>query len=369
MISQLKRSKMYFPSEKDNSSPPVLLNLSTSEDFERFNELQISGKVNAIFDQYLLQVNDLVLCRNPHLSKDDPQIQNQVSQYISGSELKLQGIWAFYPWSGRLIHVLNERDFAEVRTSRNLFKITREEQSFLSEKRIGIVGLSVGQSAALILSLQRSFAELRIADFDDLRLTNLNRIRAGIHQLNDSKLNIAAQEIWELDPFLHLTRFPTGVTTQNLGSFITQGGKLDLIIDECDSLSMKIELRMAAKKLGIPVIMETSDRGMLDVERFDLDQNLPLFHGLIDDIKDIEHCLKNNPKELLFRIIDLTKSSERGTYSMALIGKEIRTWPQLAEDVIMGGAIASKAARIILLGNQVKSGRYYFDLNEVITKA
>lgn len=360
---------MYFPSEKDNVSRPVLLKLSIPEDFERYNELQSSGKVTAIFDEYLLQVNDLILCRNPHLSKDDPKIESQIQQYISGSELKFQGLWAFYPWSGKLVHVLAEKDFAEVRTSRNLFKINREEQSTLAKKRIGVVGLSVGQSAAVILSLQRSFVELRIADFDDLRLTNLNRIRAGIHQLGDSKLNIAAREIWELDPFLNLTTFPAGVTSENLDSFISKGGNLDIIIDECDSLSMKIELRMAAKKLGIPVIMETSDRGMLDVERFDLDQNLSIFHGLIDDIEDIPYCLKNNPSDILFRIIDLTKASERGTFSMELIGKEIRTWPQLAEDVIMGGAIATKAARMILLGAQIKSGRYYFDLNEIISQA
>jgi tRNA A37 threonylcarbamoyladenosine dehydratase len=51
-------------------------------------------------------------------------------------------------------------------------------------KRIGVVGLSVGQSVALTLALERSFGELRLADFDRLDLSNLNRIRAGVHDLN-----------------------------------------------------------------------------------------------------------------------------------------------------------------------------------------
>jgi hypothetical protein len=40
----------------------------------------------------------------------------------------------------------------------------------LARKRIGVVGLSVGQSVALVLALERSFAQLRVADFDTLDL-------------------------------------------------------------------------------------------------------------------------------------------------------------------------------------------------------
>ena len=93
------------------------------------------------------------------------------------------GIWIYYPWCQKLVHTLNEKEFIELRTSRNKYKITEEEREVLSLKTIGVIGLSVGQSVSLTLAMERGFGELRIADFDELELTNLNRLRSGIYNL------------------------------------------------------------------------------------------------------------------------------------------------------------------------------------------
>ena len=45
---------------------------------------------------------------------------------------------------------------------------------------------------------------------------------------------------------------------------------------------MKVLLRERARELRMPVVMETSDRGVLDVERFDLEPDRPLLHGRMD---------------------------------------------------------------------------------------
>ena len=44
---------------------------------------------------------------------------------------------------------------------------------------------------------------------------------------------------------------------------------------------MKLLVREMARERRIPVLMETSDRGVLDVERFDLEPDRPIFHGLL----------------------------------------------------------------------------------------
>jgi len=59
---------------------------------------------------------------------------------------------------------------------------------------------------------------------------------------------------------------------------------LDLLVEECDSLDVKFLVREAARDRCIPVLMETSDRGVLDVERFDLEPQRPIFHGLLGDM-------------------------------------------------------------------------------------
>ncbi len=66
-----------------------------------------------------------------------------------------------------------------MRLDRNRNLITAEEQDRLGLLRIGIVGLSVGHAIAYILAQEGLCGQLRLADFDDLELSNLNRVPAG----------------------------------------------------------------------------------------------------------------------------------------------------------------------------------------------
>ncbi|MBX9449069.1 MAG: ThiF family adenylyltransferase [Taibaiella sp.] len=154
-------------------------------------------------------------------------------------------------------------------------KITAEEQAILQNKTVGIVGLSVGQSIALTLAMERSCGELRLADFDTAELSNLNRIRTGISSLGLRKTVIAAREIAEIDPFLKVKIFSEGLTQENIDVFFDDGKKIDLLVEVCDGLDVKVISRFKARSMGIPVVMDTNDRGMLDVERFDLEPETP----------------------------------------------------------------------------------------------
>ena len=281
---------------------------------------------------------------------------------------KIDPIWIYFPWEKAIIKSLPKEMFIALRTARNLYKITREEQLTLSEKTIGVVGLSVGRTVSTTLALERICGTLRIADFDDLELSNLNRLKAPLKDYGLKKTISTQREIHGFDPFIEVSCFHDGLTSDNIDSFFTKSGKLDLVIDECDSLEMKIKLRQKAKSLGIPVIMDTSDRGMLDIERFDKDPKAQLFNGLIGDFNPASDW-KMTPEEhrkLLAQILDFEKISTRGKQSLAEIGKTISTWPQLATAVVLGGGVAAEISRRILLGEDVPSGRYYIDLDELI---
>ena len=65
------------------------------------------------------------------------------------------GVWVHYPWSRRLVHILDEAEFALVRTDRNRNKITREEQEKLSALKVGVIGLSVGRSICVTMAFGR----------------------------------------------------------------------------------------------------------------------------------------------------------------------------------------------------------------------
>jgi len=280
----------------------------------------------------------------------------------------LSPCWVYYPWNKQLFKILEEKEFIKVRTSRNNYKITEEEQIGLSKKKIGVVGLSVGRSVSTTIAMERSCGALRLADFDELELSNLNRIKAPLKDIGQLKTVSTAREIKEFDPYFDVQLFSDGITNENLNDFFLENGKLDLVIDECDSLEMKILLRKKAKEIGVPVVMDTSDRGMVDIERYDLDSNLEYFHGRIAGF-DPSYTWKITSEQrqtLLAQILDLNNLSEKAKYSLSEIGKSITTWPKLASSIVLGGGVTAELCRRILLGEKVPSGRFYIDLEELI---
>src|SRR5581483_4627570 len=95
------------------------------------------------------------------------------------------------------------------------------------------------------------------------------------------KAEAAARRIAELDPYLPVRIQGSGLTLDTVDEFFDG---LSVVVDECDSLDMKAILRERARARGIPVLMATSDRGLVDVERFDLDPQRPILHGLLGDV-------------------------------------------------------------------------------------
>ena len=235
----------------------------TTDDLEIIRSFKQDENIHLVEEIYS-QLAELIELRNPVRDLEDWEIKAKVEEHLNGQDIAEYGIWVYYPWLRTMVHLLDEKEFAEVRTNRNKYKITEEEQETLSKKKIGVVGLSVGQSVSLTMAMERGFGELRIADFDELELTNLNRIRTGVHTLGLPKTTIVAREIAEIDPFLNVVVFDEGITEDNIDRFMGMNGEaepLDLIIDECDGLDIKILLREKAKQMNIPVVMDMSDRG------------------------------------------------------------------------------------------------------------
>ena len=321
-----------------------------------------------VFDALRGQLGELVKALHPAQRFTAEQLEEGIARHLGGVPAEAYGVWVYYPWAGRVVHILDEKEFIELRTSRNLYKITREERDLLARKKIGVIGLSVGQSIAVTMAMERSFGEIRLADFDALELTNMNRIRTGLHNLGVPKVVIAAREIVEMDPFLKVVCYPEGITPDNLEDFLTRGGKLDMLVDECDSVDVKIQCRVRARALRIPMLMETSDRGLVDVERFDLEPDRPLLHGLIDGIavSDYNSLTDAEKIPIIGAMVGLATLSDRMKASLQEVGKTIRTWPQLASAVALGGGIGADICRRIALGQYHESGRYYVDLEQII---
>lgn len=311
------------------------------------------------------QLKELVKTQNPSTKPTEEFYQTQIDLILTGKHAWLYGTWFYYPWLNTLVQTLPKNEFIAVRTNRNKLKITQAEQAILAQKTIGVIGLSVGQSVAITLIMERICGKIKLADFDELELSNLNRLRAGLQNLGQSKAIIAARQIAEIDPYIEVEIFDKGINDQNMSQFFDE---LHLLVEVCDELSIKIKSRVKAKSLAIPVVMDTNDRGMIDVERFDLDNDLPILHGLID-AKDIENINTLTPEErmqCILKIVSYENTSARLKQSMPQIGKTINTWPQLASSVMIGAGSCADTCRRILLNQTTTSGRFYIDTQQII---
>ena len=307
---------------------------------------------------------ELFFVEHPNLRKDAPEVEAQLSDYLKNHTLS--ALWVYFPWRNTAIHIPNEETYFKLRTARNRNLITESEQLTVRAKTVGIAGLSVGSSVVTSLVATAGPKTIKLADPDTIDITNLNRINATLLDVGENKTTTTAKRAWELDPFLDLQLHEDGVTNESLPSFVSNP-KLGVFIDEMDAIALKIESRDVCKRFGVPVVMATDngDSVIVDVERFDLEPDRPIFHGRVDiTAEELSGMNRDMFVKLANRIIDPAYFTERQQKSIMEIGKTLSGVPQLSTAATIAGSAVSFVVRRILLGEDMPSGRYVISCEE-----
>jgi len=333
-----------------SESKPILFSLVKKEDKITFEKLFAKGKIQHINDDYREQLVELFAINNPK-SVFSPDFEKLASDYVNKIEKKTslneQGTWVYYPWLSRAVHILEDKDFQKVRTARNKLLMTEKEQKAFYKQTVGIAGLSVGNSVAMAIVLQGGAQHIKLADFDLLELSNLNRIRAGINSLSVPKVEVTAREIYLLNPYANVEIFPGGITEANIKDFFKG---LSVVVDEIDELSKKHLLRQYAQKNKIPLVSgaDNADQAVIDVERYDLDKDTKFFHGKITaSYEDLQGMDKFETGKNIAKLIGLENHEERMLQSLQAMGKEIASWPQLGGTAMLNGSAIAYCLRRI----------------------
>jgi len=354
---------------------PLIVEMSSRDAEAKLKQLLAKNYVTKVVDTYDEQFAELQLSLNAHLYRANEDVQrNSIEEKLKehyGSKKSWQlGAWVYYPWSQQLVHILSEEDFISLRTIRNRDLITSEEQKILYDYPVACVGMSVGSASALSLVLSGISKHIKVADGAVISGSNLNRIMTGISSVGDEKALIVARMLYEMNPFIEVGRYPK-VTKDSITELFDKPWRIKAVVDEIDDLEIKIRLRLEARKRHLPVFMATelADSVMLDVERFDLEPNRPLFHGMIPGIEELVEKKDMNHREWMkhaARIIGTSNMPLNMQQSLLKIGSSIVTHPQLGSTVMMTGGVTTYAIKQAALGKPMPSSRKTISLEKML---
>jgi len=352
---------------------PVLLSLKSKDDLAKLEALAKNGRGPEVIDNYAEQYAELLLSKNAQLYRANHQVQvASIAELLKehyGSHKPWQlGSWVYFPWSNRLIHVLDQEDFEALRTIRNRDLITSEEQPKLFNFEVACFGMSVGSASAQALAITGISRRIKLVDGAVISGSNLNRILTGVASIGKGKAQVMAEQIYEMNPYATVATFDK-VDAENIGNIFDKPWPIKLAIDEIDDIEMKVRIRAEARKRRIPVLMATEigDTVILDVERYDLEPNRALFHGAVPGIEALLEKKIENYREWTkhaTNIIDPGNMSIKMQKSLLKIGTNIVTHPQLGSTVMMTGGVLAFAVKNIALGHSLYSGRYIISLEK-----
>lgn len=345
---------------------PILVNMDLPNAEKRLKELIGAVSIDQIIDNYDEQLAELFVSKNAHLYKERHEVKvNSISDFLIKHYGRThpweKGSWVYYSWNQQLVHVLEEDLFNELRTIRNKDLINQTEQDQFRNFKVGCAGMSIGSNGAIAITIQGGSHQIKLADGAVISGSNLNRIRANLSDVGLEKSLVIARQIYEMDPYAEVQRHGR-LNISNVKDFF-ENWSLDLVVDEIDDLPTKVILRMEAKKRGIPVVMvtEPGDDIMLDVERFDLDPSLPIFHGMAGNIEEVLGKKEINQREFMkyaMDIIGISNTPLRAQKSLLKVGSTLPTHPQLGGTAMFAGSAIAFAVRQISYNGPLKSGRH-----------
>jgi len=325
------------------------------------------GTINTVDDKLEAIADDLFEMQNPHLANDNDARAEFIRDITSQSEHF--GRWFQFDWRNALVRFPDQSTHQELRTFRNKNLITDEEQRGLLGAHAVVFGLSVGSNVVDQLVQGGIGGVIGMGDFDTLAPTNLNRIRASMKDVGDMKIDIAAKKISELDPYIEQVHFREGLTPTVLEQMETN--KPDILFDEIDNLAMKAMLRVFAREHKVPLIMATDlgDKSIIDVERHDIEDVKPFLGRLSDSqIQQIitGEMSEKDRQKLMIKIVGIGNITPRILDSAIKIGDTLGGLPQLGSTAAEGGALAAVAARELLIGNKLDTGRYVVPMRKAL---
>ena len=248
-------------------------------------------------------------------------------------------------------------------------KITWDEQrKIFNHLTIAVAGASVGKSALTAVHKLLHPGRLKVGDVKGYQPSNANRAEIRWDDIGEPKAQRAALHIHEIDPFIPISVYQSGITVDTIKSFVSGNPEFhepgaDYIIEETDDPRIKILIREEARRTRKILFMVT-DIGtgvQLDIRNFrDYPEDTLAFGISDEELFTKKRLAEDNPanRDLFFQFAFalIGNNWEKIPAFKEYIHGELRTplvggVPQLGTSAGIGGNLVALRIGLMALGH------------------
>lgn len=253
------------------------------------------------------------------------------------------------------------------RTLSNRPLITDEEQQILYDKKILVIGLSVGSQSTMSLVRSGIGNSYMLVDPDTVELKNLNRTPYFATDIGTKKVTALSKQLQAIDPYLQITTYDRIIDSSELRQLVQSS---DLVLDAFDDFKQKVFLRQLAEEYKKPIITGFDiDKGaLIIVERHDLGKvDNSVFFNKVTPERITQPASSIQEKiETFISVIGEENHTPAMLEAVRNIGTKYAGIPQLMIATNLMAASWTLAAIDTLLNKRSQSFRAYIDLESTI---
>ena len=191
---------------------------------------------------------------------------------------------------------------------------------------IGIGGVGSWVAEALA---RNGVGHITLIDLDDICITNTNRqIHALNNTIGESKVDVMAERIKQINPDCQVNIVEDFVTTENLAELLSKN--YDYVIDAIDSVDIKTRIIAHCKRNKLPIITIGGAGGQVDPSQIAITDLSKTYQDPL--LAKVKNQLR---REFNFPRADLTKASKRKFAIDAVFSTEQLRYPSELGEVCL----------------------------------
>ena len=243
--------------------------------------------------------------------------------------------------------------------SRNLGFLTRAEQQELANATVAIPGMGGVGGVHLITLVRTGVGRFHLADFDTYEPANINRqYGASVPDFGRSKLEVMVEHAYNINPYLVIKTFPTGIDSSNIDDFLDG---VQVVLDGIDFFAFDTRrlLFNRAREKGIYVVTAAPLGFSAALLIF-----APHTGMSFDEYFHIVEGMRPEEQYLAFAVGLAPRPTHLQYLDRSRVDLTVKAGPSLGIACqLCSGMAATEAVRIILQKPGLKPVPYYFQFD------